>query len=65
MDRDEQTRARIASWLDDIDYRNSELREAKANLDHSVRHALEAGATWEAIGGTLGITRQAAQQRFG
>jgi hypothetical protein len=30
-----------------------------------VAEAREAGTTWEEIGDALGITRQAAQQRFG
>lgn len=55
----------IAGWLDDIDYANQALAAGKSNLDAAVYKALDAGATWEAIGGTLGITRQAAQQRFG
>lgn len=59
------TMSSIAEWLDDVDYANQGLAAAKSNLDAAVRKALDAGATWEAIGGTLGITRQAAQQRFG
>jgi hypothetical protein len=31
----------------------------------AVRHARQAGWTWSEIGEALGITRQAAQQRFG
>jgi hypothetical protein len=38
---------------------------ARQCLDHAVREAREAGASWVEIGHVLGITRQAAFQRFG
>lgn len=39
--------------------------ETEALLQSSVTAARNAGHSWEAIGSTLGMTRQAAQQRFG
>jgi len=33
-------------------------------LHHAVALSRERGATWEAIGHVLGVTRQAAQQRY-
>ncbi|BCJ32734.1 hypothetical protein Athai_02370 [Actinocatenispora thailandica] len=41
------------------------LRAAEQRLHRAVRAARSAGETWEVIGETLGITRQAAYQRFG
>jgi len=43
---------------------NDALAEARTNLDHAVYNAHEAGCTWEDIGYTLGISRQAAHERF-
>lgn len=60
----EERAARIARWLDDVDFRNGALTTALEDLYNAVQHARDAGATWDAIGGTLGTTRQAAQQRF-
>lgn len=48
-------RDNAATAADDADY---DLRVA-------VRHARDAGATWEEIGDALGVTKQAAFQRFG
>lgn len=62
--KDEERASRIARWLDDVDFRNGAVATALDDLDNAVQHARDAGATWEAIGGTLRITRQAAQQRF-
>jgi hypothetical protein len=41
------------------------LRAAQRALDDAVEHAGSLGLSWTAIGRSLGITRQAAQQRFG
>jgi hypothetical protein len=38
--------------------------EAERLLHQAVRGARQAGHSWEAIGGLLGVSRQAAQQRF-
>jgi hypothetical protein len=41
------------------------LRAAQRALQDAVDRAGEMGLTWTAIGRSLGITKQAAQQRFG
>lgn len=38
---------------------------ARASLHQAVQRALEHGASWSEIGGVLGVSRQAAFQRFG
>lgn len=40
------------------------LKEASAALDRTVIACRRLGHTWEAIGKSLGITKQAAQQRY-
>jgi len=55
----------IAGWLDEIERADMRHVSAQGDLEIAVERAKDAGATWEAIGGTLGISRQAAQQRFG
>jgi hypothetical protein len=44
---------------------NGDLRLAQLNLHRRVRSARRGGHSWAAIGYALGISRQAAQQRFG
>lgn len=77
--RDETAAAE--DWLDSLDPASTpvddprELRrvglaqrgveEAEAELRAAVREARAAGRTWADIGRTLGVTRQAAQIRFG
>jgi hypothetical protein len=39
--------------------------QADVSLRHVVREARRAGVTWQRIGEVLGVTRQAAQSRFG
>jgi hypothetical protein len=39
--------------------------DADAELAHAARAARDAGASWAQIGDALGLTRQAAQQRWG
>ncbi len=56
---------RLARPLTDIVMRKDQLDVATINLDAAVWRAKAEGATWEEIGDSLGITRQAAQQRFG
>jgi hypothetical protein len=38
---------------------------ARQTLERAVHTALDHGASWSAIGGVLGVSRQAAFQRFG
>jgi hypothetical protein len=42
-----------------------EVEAAKTRLNEAVRAAHDAGLSWGLIGMTLGVTRQAARQRFG
>lgn len=55
----------VSEGLDDI----GRLRLVELAVDQARRALVadlrEAGATWEDIGDALGVTRQAAQQRFG
>jgi hypothetical protein len=50
--------------LDWVTQAQAQLRAAEAELAAAVIRARQAGQTWTAIGASLGITRQAAQQRF-
>jgi len=51
--------------LDDLAAALRSLRDAEARLRDAVDVARDAGHTWAEIGDVLGITRQAAFQRFG
>ncbi len=42
-----------------------ELDQAKLNLDRKVLEAREVGATWSEVGAALGMSQQAANQRWG
>jgi len=44
---------------------NTELKMAELELRRQVSIARRSGHSWAAIGLALGVTRQAAQQRFG
>jgi hypothetical protein len=44
---------------------NRELRMAEVTLRHQVGVARRDGHSWAAIGYALGVSKQAAQQRFG
>ena len=44
---------------------NRRLGKANAHLRRKVHLARRAGRSWTAIGIALGVTKQAAQQRFG
>jgi hypothetical protein len=44
---------------------NGDLRLAQLNLHRHVSSARRSGHSWAAIGYALGVSRQAAQQRFG
>lgn len=50
--------------LELIRYTAQAKAETEVLLQHTVTAARNAGHSWEAIGSTLGMTRQAAQQRF-
>ena len=41
------------------------FERARQALDESVRSCLDAGASWSEVGAVLGVSRQAAFQRFG
>jgi hypothetical protein len=53
------------SYLDLIDLMSRSAVEASQLLHLAVTSARQAGVSWERIGQRLGISRQAAQQRFG
>lgn len=44
---------------------SQELRHVEAKLDDAVAEARNAGVSWDKIGRAVGITRQAAQKRWG
>jgi hypothetical protein len=44
---------------------NQQLRMAEGTLRHQVNTARRDGHSWAAIGYALGVSKQAAQQRFG
>jgi len=56
--------ARDASHMRRIIAANEALDTAQAELRDAVNAAREAGDSWAVIGVALGISRQAAQQRF-
>lgn len=59
LDADRDAYLRLVATAADID------EEARETLRDAVRSARGAGVSWERIGDTLHISRQAAQQRFG
>lgn len=53
---------RLAMILDDLD----RIRSLLDSVEHEVVSLMrDKGETWESIGETIGISRQAARQRFG
>ena len=59
---------RFADWDKEISLvikANSDVKVAELMLRRHVAKARQAGHSWASIGFALGITRQAAQQRFG
>ena len=76
-----RTESAAEQWLDQLDpsttvardarhFRriiaaNAALTEAQTELDEAVAAARAAGDSWFTIGAALGVSRQAAQQRFG
>ncbi|CAM3108469.1 hypothetical protein BST27_18590 [Mycobacterium intermedium] len=81
MAHDAKTEQTVEDWLDSIEPNpadardathirriiaaNDALRAAQAELQAAVAAARAAGDTWDAIGAALGVSRQAAYQRFG
>jgi hypothetical protein len=60
--------ARFAEWdkeLSQVVEANQGVKVAELMLRRRVAIARKAGHSWASIGFALGITRQAAQQRFG
>lgn len=43
----------------------AEIEDAQARLEVAVRAARAAGATWAQVGQAMGVTRQAAHERWG
>lgn len=61
----DETDARDASHIRKVIAAAEELDVAAAKLHAAVTEARAAGDTWDAIGVALGVSRQAAYQRFG
>lgn len=57
--------ARDASRFRDIIAANEAMEAAGSALRDAVQKARDAGDSWTIIGAALGVTKQAAQQRFG
>ncbi|AXH98065.1 hypothetical protein [Ornithinimicrobium avium] len=57
--------ARDAVHFRRIQAARANLTDAEDELREAVQAARDAGDSWTIIGAALGITRQAAQQRFG
>jgi hypothetical protein len=68
----------LADWIESDDFEpgpaydvrpivaaRNELEVARQHLIDEVRSAHNAGLSWTAIGAILGVSRQAARQRFG
>lgn len=59
---------RFDEWdrnITDVVQANAELKRADLMLHLRVSRARQAGHSWTAIGLAMGISKQAAQQRFG
>ncbi|WP_257181593.1 hypothetical protein [Corynebacterium cystitidis] len=56
---------RDASHLRAIVKAAEQVDHATRELDRAVQEARDAGNSWTVIGAALGVSRQAAQQRFG
>jgi len=78
---DDELLARAEAWLDGLDpatapaedpkelrrigFAKRDIHVAEDELRMAVREARTAGYSWSAVGRTLGVTKQAAQERFG
>ena len=51
--------------LDDVAKAVGKLEAAKIHLRQQVRKAIHEGASWAEVGEALGVSRQAAWERFG
>jgi hypothetical protein len=58
-------RSHYSDTLDQIHTKAQQIEELTDALGYFVRGARKEGATWADIGRELGVTRSAAQQRFG
>ena len=59
------TPARDAAHFRAIIAASRRVHDAEAELHAAVARARQAGDSWTVIGAALGVTRQAAQKRFG
>lgn len=48
-----------------VDHLTEQIKTWQYNIEWHAQHAKEHGATWQQIGNELGITKQAAEQRYG
>ncbi len=55
----------LQTALHDVRHHALAVAQAEQALAAAVHSARDQGATWEQIGVSLGVTAQAAQQRFG
>lgn len=62
--RDARFLRHIRAAADDVEDAKTQLDDAKARLDEAVATARAQGDSWGLIGMVLGVSRQAAQQRF-
>jgi len=58
-------RSHYSETLDELHTAGQMIEQTTARLYELVRLASQEGATWADIGRELGVTRSAAQQRFG
>lgn len=58
------TSARDAAYFRAIIAANEAVASAEERLREAVRSARDAGDSWVVIGAALGVSKQAAQQRF-
>jgi len=60
-----RTRIDKTTALKDVAYVNEQIDHYRHQLGLTVKIAREQGASWAEIGDVLGVSRQAAQERFG